>query len=104
METPPQRASTTTRLSQSLASPGSQSQMSPDMAEPTPDARPGGQASLDPEITAALTELASRLEQRGLRAKVYVHDGMMSTMTHRDGDTTSRAPTSRCRGLLDSVR
>ena len=59
------------------------------MAEPTPDARPGGQASLDPEITAALTELASRLEQRGLRAEVYVHDGMTVTMTHRDGDTTS---------------
>ena len=49
--------------------------MSPDMAEPTPDARPGGQSSLDPEITAALTELASRLEQQGIHARVYVHDG-----------------------------
>ena len=52
----------------------------------------------------ALTEFVARLQQQNIRARVYVHDGMMSTMTHRDAHTTSRAPTSRCRGLLDSVR
>ena len=37
----------------------------------------------------ALAELATRLEQQGIHARVYVHDGMMSAMTHRDGDTTA---------------
>ena len=63
--------------------------MSPDMADPGPEARSGGQSSLDPEITAALAELASRLEQQGVTSKVYAHDGMMSAMAHRDGDTAA---------------
>ena len=75
------------RPRQSLASPDSKSQMSPDSTNPAPDARPGMQSSLDPEITEALTELAARLEEHGVSAKVYVHDGMMSAMAHRGGDT-----------------
>ena len=35
-------------------------------AEPTPGARFGGQAALDPEIVEALTELATRLQQQGV--------------------------------------
>ena len=79
----------TTRPRQSLASPDSKSQMSPDSTNPAPDARPGTQSSLDPKITEALTELATRLERQGVTAKVYVHDGMMSALTHWDGDTSA---------------
>ena len=87
----------TTRPSQSRASPSSQSQKSPDNTNPAPDARPGRQSSLDPEITEALTELASRLEKQNTHARVYVHDGMMIAMMHRDGDMTATidAVTSR---------
>ncbi|WP_419921970.1 hypothetical protein [Candidatus Poriferisodalis sp.] len=34
----------------------------------------------------ALAELNDRFAERGFHARVYVHDGMMSAMTHRDGD------------------
>ena len=37
----------------------------------------------------ALTDLAHRLEQRGIRARVWEHDGMTVAMTHREGDTTA---------------
>ena len=45
------------------------------------------QPSFHPAVFEALTELATRLGQQGVSAKVYVHDGMMTAMTHRDGDT-----------------
>ena len=35
----------------------------------------------------ALTELASRLEQQGIHARVWVHDGLTVALTHRHGDT-----------------
>lgn len=37
----------------------------------------------------ALAELNRRLEQRGIHARVYVHDGMTAVMIHRDEDTTA---------------
>ena len=37
----------------------------------------------------ALAELNARLEQQGIHARVYVHDGMTAVMIHRDRDTTA---------------
>ena len=44
---------------------------------------------LDPDAEAALVDLAGWLEARNLRTHVYVHDGMMVALTHRDEDTTA---------------
>ena len=37
----------------------------------------------------ALAELNARLVERGIHARVYVHDGMTAVMIHRDGDATA---------------
>ena len=37
----------------------------------------------------ALAEFNARLAERGIRARVDVHDGMTAVMIHRDGDTTA---------------
>ena len=37
----------------------------------------------------ALVELNARLAERGIRARVYVHDGMTAVMIHRGGDAAA---------------
>ena len=52
-------------------------------------AHPDERASLDPVVLDALTELNARIAQQGVRARVYVHQGMTAVMVHRDGDTAA---------------
>ena len=59
------------------------------MQEHDAGASGAGKPSLDPAVSEALTELGTRLEQQGIHARVWVHDGMTVAMTHRDGDTTA---------------
>ena len=40
-------------------------------------------------IDEALPELNARLEQQGIRARIWMHDGMTAVMIHRDGDTAA---------------
>ena len=47
------------------------------------------QPRLDPDAEAALVDLADRLEARNLTTRIYVHDGMIIALTHRDNDATA---------------
>ncbi|WP_428118689.1 hypothetical protein [Candidatus Poriferisodalis sp.] len=57
------------------------------MADTTRSTSEGVRASNSPELTAALTELANRFDQRGIRAPVCGRGGMMIAVTHRSGNT-----------------
>ena len=74
------------RSPSSLRHPG---QVSIKMTDPASGIGPGERTILDPEIAEALTELAKRLDQQKIHARVYAHDGMTAVMIHRDGDATA---------------
>lgn len=40
-------------------------------------------------IADAFAEFNERFDQRGIRARIYVHQGMTAIMVHRDGDADS---------------
>ena len=76
-------------------------------ADPDPDSDdlPRLHPEIDPAIADALSDLDSRLEQRGWHARIWVNGDMTAVLVHRDGDTEATVDSAIADGrkLLDEL-